>query len=76
MVDVSGVAYIDKAAVGHVFRIAEGIAILGCKAIVTGIRPEIANIMVDMGISISGQVEIQSTLQKAIEEYGLHKTKA
>ncbi|GAX90785.1 ATP-binding protein [Effusibacillus lacus] len=76
VVDVSGVAYIDKAAVGHVFRIAEGIAILGCKAIVTGIRPEIANIMVDMGISISGQVEIQSTLQKAIEEYGLHKTKA
>lgn len=71
IIDLSGVAFMDTAVVGHLFRIVEGINLLGCRAIITGIRPEIANTMIEMGISLSGKVEVKGTLQQALEEYGL-----
>lgn len=71
IIDLSGVAFMDTAVVGHLFRIVEGINLLGCHAIVTGIRPEIANTMIEMGISLTGKVETKGTLQQALEELGL-----
>jgi anti-anti-sigma factor len=70
-IDLSGVAFMDTAVVGHLFRIVEGINLMGCKAIVTGIRPEIANTMINLGISLTGKIETKGTLQQAIEEFGL-----
>jgi len=55
--------------VGHLFRIVEAIGLLGCKAIVTGIRPEIANTMIELGIVFTEKVETRATLQQALEEY-------
>ncbi|GIM45271.1 hypothetical protein DNHGIG_08200 [Collibacillus ludicampi] len=71
IIDLSGVAIMDTAVVGHLFRIVEGISLMGCKAVVTGIRPEIANTMINMGISLTGKIETKGTLQQAIEEFGL-----
>lgn len=71
IIDLSGVAYMDTAVVGHLFRIVEGIALLGCKAVLTGIRPEIANTMIEMGITITERVATKGTLQQALEDYGL-----
>ncbi len=69
IIDLSGVAFMDTAVVGHLFRIVEGIGLLGCKAIITGIRPEIANTMIELGITFSQKVETKATLQQALEEY-------
>lgn len=71
IIDLSGVAYMDTAVVGHLFRIVEGIGLLGCKAIVTGIRPEIANTMIEMGIKMTEKLETKGSLQQALEDYGL-----
>lgn len=71
IIDLSAVAFMDTAVVGHLFRLVEGINLLGCKAIITGIRPEIANTMIEMGISLAGKVETKGTLQQALEEFGL-----
>ncbi|WP_231705796.1 STAS domain-containing protein [Effusibacillus lacus] len=71
IIDLSGVAYMDTAVVGHLFRIVEGIALLGCKAVLTGIRAEIANTMIEMGITITEKVTTKGTLQQALEDYGL-----
>jgi anti-anti-sigma regulatory factor len=71
IIDLSGVAYLDTAVVKHLFRIVEGISILGCKAIVTGIRPEIANTMIELGLTLTDQVETRGSLQQALEVYGL-----
>lgn len=68
VMDVSGVAYIDTAVVGHLFRIVEGIKILGCQTVICGIRPEIANTLMDIGLTISQQIEIKGTLQQALED--------
>lgn len=67
VIDLSGVAYMDTSVVGHLFRIVEGINILGCKATVTGIRPEIANTIIQLGINLSDKVETKATLQQALE---------
>jgi len=71
IVDLSGVAYMDTSVVAHLFRIIEGLALLGCKAIVTGIRSEIANTMIELGIVLTDKIEIQGTLQQALEQFGL-----
>lgn len=69
IIDLSGVAYMDTAVVQHLFKIVNGIAIQGCKAVITGIRPEITNTMVELGITLSDKVETMGTLQQAIEVY-------
>lgn len=71
IIDLSGVAFMDTAVVGHLFRIVEGIGLLGCKAIVTGIRPEIANTMIELGIVFTDKVETKATLQQALEEINM-----
>lgn len=68
IIDLSGVAFMDTAVVGHLFRIVEGIGLLGCKAIITGIRPEIANTMIELGIPFTEKVETKASLQQALEE--------
>lgn len=67
IIDVSAVAFLDSAVVSYLFRIIDGIALMGCKAIITGIRPEIANTMITMGISLQGKVETRGTLQQALD---------
>ncbi len=67
VIDVSGVAFLDTAVVSHLFRIIDGISLLGCEATITGIRPEIANTMITMGISLHGKVTTKATLQQALE---------
>ncbi|MFD1677289.1 ATP-binding protein [Alicyclobacillus fodiniaquatilis] len=67
VIDVSAVAFLDTAVVGHLFRIVEGINLLGCEATITGIRPEIANTMITLGITLSGKVKTKGTLQQALE---------
>jgi anti-anti-sigma factor len=73
IIDLSGVAYMDTAVVSHLFRIIEGLSLLGTKAIVTGIRSEIANTMIDLGIALSEKVEIHKSLKQALEAYGLQE---
>lgn len=64
----------DTAVVSHIFQIIEGLALLGCRAVVTGIRSEIANTIIDLGVKLTDKIEIQGTLQQALDEFGLKVT--
>lgn len=68
IIDLSAIAFMDTAVVSHLFRILDGINLLGCKATVTGIRPEIVNTMITLGITLTGKVNTRATLQQALEE--------
>lgn len=70
IIDLSAVAYMDTAVVSHLFKLVAGITIQGCKAVVTGIRPEITNTVVELGISLHEKIETRGTLQQALEEFG------
>lgn len=74
VIDLSGVAFMDTAVVNHMFRIIEGINLLGCKAVITGLRPEIVNTMIELGIYLTDRVETKATLQQALEEANLVNT--
>ncbi|WP_170145374.1 ATP-binding protein [Ammoniphilus oxalaticus] len=74
IVDLSGVAYMDTAVVSHLFQIIEGLALLGCEAVVTGIRSEIANTIIDLGVRLTDKIHIQGTLQQALDKFGLKVT--
>lgn len=69
IIDLSAVAYMDTSVVGHLFKIVSGISIQGCKAVITGIRPEITNTMVELGVALYEKVETRGTLQQALEDY-------
>lgn len=66
IIDISGVPYVDTAVVNHLFKIVKGIKLLGCSTILTGISPEIADTMIELGIEIDNEVITKSDLQQAL----------
>lgn len=67
IIDISGVPYVDTAVVNHLFKIVKGIKLLGCSTILTGISPEIADTMIELGIEIDNEVKTLSDLQQALK---------
>ena len=69
IIDISGVPYVDTAVVNHLFKIVKGIKLLGCSTIMTGISPEIADTMIELGIEIDNELKTTSDLQQALQGY-------
>lgn len=70
VIDMSGVAFLDTSVVQQLFKVFEGMGYMGCQAIVTGIRPDIANMMVDSNLAFADRIQLRGTLQQALEELG------
>lgn len=68
IIDISGVPFIDTAVVSHLFKIVKGIKLLGCSTILTGISPEIADTMIELGIEFDSQLKTRSDLQQALQD--------
>ncbi len=68
IIDISGVPFIDTSVVNHVFKIVKGIRLLGCSTILTGISPDIADTMIELGIEIDNELKTKSDLQQALQE--------
>ena len=68
IIDISGVPFIDTAVVNHLFKIVNGIKLLGCSTTLTGISPEIADTMIELGIEIGSELKTKSDLQQALQE--------
>lgn len=67
IIDISGVPFVDTAVVGHLFKIVQGIKLIGCSTILTGISPEIADTMIELGIEIPKELQTKSNLQQALQ---------
>lgn len=68
IIDISGVPFVDTAVVSHLFKIVKGIKLLGCSTILTGISPEIADTMIELGIEIDKDLKTRADLQQALQE--------
>lgn len=68
IIDISGVPFVDTAVVNHLFKIVNGIKLLGCSTILTGISPEIADTMIELGIEIGKGLRTKSDLQQALQD--------
>jgi GAF domain-containing protein len=65
ILDVTGVKGVDAGVAGMLVRTAEALSILGTEAVITGIRPEVARMIVGLGLDLGG-IATLSTLQGGI----------
>jgi len=66
LIDITGVPIVDTLVAQHIIQAQEAVKLLGSECILVGIRPEIAQTIVNLGIGM-GEFPTQSTLQKGIE---------
>ncbi|MGB8268087.1 MAG: STAS domain-containing protein, partial [Priestia megaterium] len=71
ILDLSGVYIIDTMVADRIFKVIDSLKLLGVETILTGIRPEVAQTIVSIGIDFSS-LTIKSSLQKAIEDVLIH----
>ncbi|TDQ36722.1 RsbT co-antagonist protein RsbRA [Aureibacillus halotolerans] len=72
LIDITGVPVVDTMVAHHIIQAADAVRLIGAKCILVGIRPEIAQTIVTLGIDLS-QFPTKSTLRKGIES-ALHST--
>ncbi|UYP07449.1 STAS domain-containing protein [Priestia megaterium] len=63
--DLSGVMIVDTMVAHQIFKIVEALGLLGVKTILIGIRPEVAQTMIQLGIDFS-QITIKANLEQAL----------
>jgi rsbT co-antagonist protein RsbR len=67
ILDITGVARVDMAVADALINAARAVKLLGARAVLTGIRPEVADVLVNLGVDLSG-IRTCATLQDAIRE--------
>lgn len=67
LIDITGVPVVDTMVAHHIIQAADAVRLVGSKCMIVGIRPEIAQTMVNLGIHLN-QITTTSTLQKGIEK--------
>lgn len=66
LVDLTGVPVVDTAVAAHLVHTVEAALLLGCQSILVGIRPEIAQTLVSLGINLS-RIPTLSSLQAGLQ---------
>ncbi|WP_409274630.1 STAS domain-containing protein [Neobacillus sp. SCS-31] len=66
IIDLSGVPIIDTMVANHIFKVIDALKLIGIESILTGIRPEIAQTMISLGIKASG-ISTFASLHNAVK---------
>ncbi|MEB2492246.1 STAS domain-containing protein [Peribacillus frigoritolerans] len=69
ILDLSGIIEIEVEMINDLMKILDGTAMMGCKAVVTGLRPEVVTKMIRSGIQLDNKAETKGTLQQALKDY-------
>ncbi|NTV63284.1 MAG: PAS domain S-box protein [Oscillochloris sp.] len=75
IIDITGVPVVDTQVANALLRAAQAVKLLGAHVFLTGIRPEVAQTLVGLGIDLSG-ISTRSTLQSGIAEALARRTDA
>ncbi len=67
MLDIGGVGMVDTAVANHLIKIAKAAVLMGCKTIISGISPAIAQTITELGIEL-GSIQTTSTIESAVRE--------
>jgi anti-anti-sigma regulatory factor len=74
VMDLSGIAMMEMDVISNLEKVLAGISMMGCKAILTGLRPDLVRKMVHSGIRFEKDAETKGTLQETLKKY-LNKEK-
>ncbi|MGM0877268.1 MAG: STAS domain-containing protein [Bacillota bacterium] len=66
LIDITGVPVVDTMVAHHIIQASEAVRLVGAKCLLVGIKPEIAQTIVNLGIDLS-QIITKNSLQKGIE---------
>jgi rsbT co-antagonist protein RsbR len=66
LIDITGVPVVDTMVAHHIIQAAEAVRLVGAQCILVGIRPEIAQTIVNLGIDLS-KFPTKNTLKKGLE---------
>ncbi|WP_280146808.1 STAS domain-containing protein [Priestia megaterium] len=69
IIDLSGIANMEMHVIDHFQKVLTGISMMGCKAILTGLRADLVRTMIHSGISFEDKAETKGTLQQTLKEY-------
>ncbi|MFJ7929182.1 STAS domain-containing protein [Peribacillus sp. NPDC096448] len=69
ILDLSGIIEMEVEMINDLMKILDGTAMMGCKAVVTGLRPEVVTKMIRSGIQLDNKAETKGTLQQALKDY-------
>lgn len=72
ILDITGVAVVDTQVANTLIQAAQSVRLIGAEVVLTGIRPEVAQTLVGLGVSLS-ELVVHSTLQNGIA-YALRQT--
>jgi methyl-accepting chemotaxis protein len=67
LLDIAGVAIVDTAVANHLIKIAKAAVLMGCKTIISGISPAIAQTIAELGIDL-GAIQTTSTIESALRD--------
>jgi rsbT co-antagonist protein RsbR len=65
LIDITGVSVVDTQVANILVQAAQAVELLGARVVLTGIRPEVAQILVGLGVSL-GTMETRADLQSGI----------
>jgi rsbT co-antagonist protein RsbR len=65
--DLSGVLIVDTMVADQIFKIEKALSLIGTETILIGIRPEVAQTMISLGIDF-GKLKIKSNLKQALKD--------
>lgn len=66
IIDLSGIYIVDTMVAHQIFILLDSLMLLGVETILTGIRPEVAQTMIKLGLDFS-EINMMATLEQAIE---------
>lgn len=67
ILDISGVSTVDTDVAMHLLKTIDAVRLMGAECVISGIRPEIAQTMVNLGIDLKG-VRTRGSMARALEE--------
>ncbi|MBU1041391.1 MAG: PAS domain-containing protein [Proteobacteria bacterium] len=80
ILDIQGVAAVDTAVANHLIKITKATKLMGCRCLISGISPAVAETLVQLGIDL-GDVATNATLKDSLGDafellhYEVRKTK-
>ncbi|MEI4768211.1 STAS domain-containing protein [Psychrobacillus sp. FJAT-51614] len=69
IIDLSGIAEMENKVIEHLMKTIYGTSMMGCRTIITGLRPDVVRQMINLGISFDKETKTFGTLQQALKEF-------
>ncbi|PLT29665.1 STAS domain-containing protein [Peribacillus deserti] len=69
IIDLSGITNMEVEVIVHFEKVLTGVSMMGCKAVITGLRAELVRKMVHLGVSFDKKAETKGTLQQTLKDY-------